>query len=258
MSMNQAKIATSVLFALSSSTALAQDFHNGFYIGLNSGASFVTGQTNSELITGVNFINPVSSTTRYRDEDSARGYNGGISLGWNFYADREYVYGIELSGNASSNTANQTFWNFTPDAGLPDLINFQESWKIRYTVDLTFKPGVLISDSAELYGILGVSTAELKTKLKNLVPVLAGSSPLTFNDSKDVYGFVLGAGAHKQLCNHFGLFTSYQYTYYGSKHLSDGVEGNPSNGNDNFQNFIKHRKLRVDTNVFKIGLVYTF
>lgn len=258
MSMHQAKIATSVVIALSSGTALAQNFQKGFYIGINSGAAFVTGQTNDKFITAPNFYNPTSLTTHYRDEASQRGYDGGVFLGWNFYADREYVYGLELSGNTYSNTANQTFWNFTPDVDAFNLINFQESWKIRYAFDLTFKPGVLISDSSELYGILGVSTAKLKTKLKNLVPNSAGSSPLTFSDSKDVYGFVLGAGLNKQLCNHLGLFTSYQYTYYGSKHLSDGVEGNPGEGNDVFQTYVKHRNLRVDTNVFKVGLVYTF
>lgn len=258
MSLNQATVATSVLFALSSGTAIAQNFHKGFYIGINSGASFVTGQTDDKFITGVNFINPERMTTRYREEDSQRGYNGGVLIGWNFYVDREYVYGIELSANEYSNTAHQTFWNFTPDANVNDLINFQESWKLRYVFDLTFKPGVLISDFSELYGIIGVSTSKSKTELKNLVPQLAGSSPLTFHDSKDVYGFVLGVGAQAQLCNHLGVFTSYKYTYYGDKHLSDGVEGNPGDGNEDFQTFIKHRKLNVDTNVFNIGLVYTF
>lgn len=258
MSIHQAKIATSVLIALSSGTALAQNIHKGFYIGINSGAAFVTGQTNDKFINAPNFINPISLTTHYRDEASERGYDGGVFLGWNFYVDREHAYGLELSGNTYSNTANQTLWNFTPDANGLDIINFRESWKIRYAFDLTFKPGLLISDSSELYGILGVSTAKLKTKLKNLVPNLAGSSPLTFSDSKDVYGFVLGAGAQTELCNHLGLFASYQYTYYGSKHLSDGVEGNPGNDNQDFRTFIKHRTLRVDTNVFKVGLVYTF
>lgn len=53
--MNKARMAITVALALSSSLALADgfQFQKGFYIGANTGASFVTGQTYSEL----HFIN---------------------------------------------------------------------------------------------------------------------------------------------------------------------------------------------------------
>lgn len=260
MSVHQAKIATSILITLSAGTVLAQPFHKGLYIGANTGATFVTGQIQDKFVNGVNFINTERESTLYRNEDSERGYNGGILVGWNFYVDPQFVLGIEINANAFSNNAYQTIWNFTPDIDGNDLINWQERWKIRYTADFLFKPGVLISDSTELYGIIGISYAEVKTQLKNLVPSLAGPNRLTFNNSSDVYGFVLGAGLTKQLCNQLGFFTSYQYTYFGNgqDHLADGVEGNFDGQDQDFRTFLKERKLKVDANVFKVGLIYTF
>ncbi len=254
------KIATALLFTFCTGTALAQNFHKGLYIGANSGATFVTGQIQDTYITGINFINDERLTTFYHNEASERGYNAGILVGWNFYVDPQFVLGVELNGNAFSNNAYQTFWNSTEDLDDNDLVNWQESWKIRYTADLLFKPGVLISESTELYGIIGLSYAELKTQLKNRLPAFAGSSRLTFNDSNNIVGIVLGAGLTKQLCNQLGFFTSYQFTYFGTGEtdLANGVQGNSFGQNEDFRTFVRDRKLKVDASVFKVGLVYTF
>ncbi len=264
--MNNARMAITVALALSSSMALADvfQFQKGFYIGANTGASFVTGQTYDELRLSNTFPGPFAgSKTVFRDEASARGYNGGAFLGWNFYVDREYIYGLEISGNAYTNRAHQTFWsegNQTTPTPV-HILNFEESWDMKYSADITFHPGVFVSDSTALYGILGGSIAEIKTNFKS-VSHAPGVRDRSNDESETLYGFVLGAGVQKQLCNRLSMVASYQYTYYGDHSLRNHHIPLPAPtlrqaGESNF-NGVNHRTLTVDTNVFKLGLLYTF
>jgi opacity protein-like surface antigen len=272
MSLNHARTATAVAIMLSSGVTLADGFQKGFYVGANTGASFVTGQTNSELTRGIEFLGFLENTLGtglpegfadpivFRDEASARGYNGGLFVGWNFYCDHEYVLAVELNGNLYSNRGYQTWWTY----GENSLLNFQDSWNLAYSAELTFKPGWLISNTTELYAIMGVSVAQVNTELKNLLSdTLTPGDSASVKDEKTIYGFVLGAGIQKQLCNRLSAFSSYEYTYYGKASLSDGAEGsigeNENNGNSfEFGTQITDRKLRIDSNVFKVGLIYTF
>lgn len=267
MSINYARISAAVAMTISSSAALADGFQKGFYIGLNTGASFVTGQTYDDLSRTGNVIvsgTPVTiSNTTYRDEASARGYNGGILAGWSFYSDRAYIYSIEASGNLYSNRAHQTYWTLgdaTNGIGY-DVLNFEESWDLTYSADIVFKPGYFVSETTQLYAIMGASVAELKTQLKNLTSNTAFDNKLSFEDTKTLFGFVLGAGIQKQLCNHLSFFTSYQYTYYGHQNLSDGVAGELLLDRQAISGTFlttADRSIRIDTNVFKVGFTYTF
>lgn len=240
------KTTAAISLALSSCSVLASnfEFQKGFYIGANTGASFVTAQTQN-----VSSIDNVQGLTRTiaRHEDSARGYNGGVLLGWDFYADKEYIVGVVASGNAYTNRGFQTYSN--PGAVVPQ--HFQESWKMNYSADLNFKPGWFISESTELYALLGASVARIDTEYKNFVFYGYDNKPL--EQKKTLYGAVLGAGVQKQLCNRFSVFASYQYTYYGKTRLNDVVI-NTEGGLISTD----HRKMRIDTNVAKIGLIYTF
>ncbi|MBX9587459.1 MAG: outer membrane beta-barrel protein [Gammaproteobacteria bacterium] len=261
--MNKARMAITVALALSSSLALADgfQFQKGFYIGANTGASFVTGQTYDELRLDNLYPSFLAGTkTIFRDEASARGYSGGAFLGWNFYADREYIYGFEISGNAYSNRAHHTTWSIGQYNGgvvLANVLNFDQSWDMRYSADLTFHPGVFISESTALYGILGASIAEISTNFKE------SGRHQNNEESNTLYGFVLGAGIQKQLCDRFSMFVSYQYTYYGDPSLRDHhipipvVPALRQVREDDF-NGVHHRTLTLDTNVFKLGLLYTF
>lgn len=267
MSYHSARIAATVAIAFFSNITLADAFHNGFYIGLNTGASFATVQNNDfpEYGTGFQVLNRafIPSPAHFRDESSARGYNGGALIGWNLYCDHQYVYSIEASGNLYSNRAHQSFWTIglTTNSYFYTRANFEESWDIRYSADLVFKPGYLVSNTTELYGILGASVAGLDTKLENLSPDTAYLNHLTFEDSKTLVGFVLGAGIQKQLCNNLSFFASYQYTYYGKQDLSTGLAGYiippVENPPIDLQTYVE-RSICLDTNVIKVGFTYTF
>lgn len=262
MSTNFARIATTVAIALSSTASFA--FHSGVYIGLNTGAAFVTGQTNDQLVYGSGYnggspLGFVLNDVNFRDEDSARGFIGGATIGWNFYCDRQYLYTVELNGTAYSNRAHQTWWDIavaTSNRGI-DAINFEESWDLTYSADLVFKPGYLVSDTTQLFGILGASVAQLKTKIKNLTLNTVYDNDVTFDDNKTVWGFVFGAGIQKQLSNCLSFYTSYQYTYYGRESLEDAVAGFINEGPSDLTSRVD-RSIRVDSNLFKVGFTYTF
>jgi opacity protein-like surface antigen len=278
MSINYARMASAIVLAVSSTVTLAavpsQEFLKGFYVGINSGASFVTGQTFSDLDRGPDFLTAINNGigiqlptgfadgTNYRDEASSRGYNSGIFIGWDFYCDREYIYGVEISGNLYTNRAYQTWWNI----GIDGIINFQDSWDLTYSADVVFKPGWFVSDSTKLYAILGLSIAGLNTELKNLAVNNQSDNVSLRDDNQTIWGFVLGAGIQKQLCNHFSAFASYQYTYYGRTELdtfaveSDQIQTDNETGDIVFDasSSVQNRELRIDSNVFKLGLIYSF
>jgi len=309
MSKTYARIAAAVTLALSSSVALAavgahQEFQKGFYVGVNTGASFVTGQTYNKLgdrhRVRDNHDNHGEPATRggnfegenliFRDEASARGFNGGLTLGWNFYCDCEYIYSVELSGNLYSNRAYQNIWaedrNFhgprQEDEHISERnINIEESWDMTYSGELVFKPGFFISDATQIYAILGGSVAQVKDRVTLLSDFdrrhhrdgdenhkkKRDHNSNSHEDSETVYGFVLGAGVQKQLCNRLSFYSSYEYTYYGRTSLDSSRVDNIRNhdwdvrGDDEDcvrRNLLSDRKLRLDTNIFKVGLLYTF
>jgi opacity protein-like surface antigen len=255
MTIKQARIAAAAALALSSSVAMADgfQFQKGFYLGANTGAAFVTGQTYAHILHSETFSGPVGTDIQasIREEASARGYTGGITLGWDFYNDREFIYGLALSGTAYSNRAYQTSNSVDQYYG---LINLEESWDLQYSADLTFKPGWFISDSTELYAILGGSVAQVTVDLKNVTPLDTFRRPLTFANKATLYGFVVGAGVQKQLSNRLSAFAAYQYTYYGRAKLDPAFVS----GTSEWPLFASGRELRLDANVLKVGLVYTF
>lgn len=270
MSMNLTRMAVVAAIALSSSATFA--YHHGFYVGLNTGAAFVTGQTNDVLSYGDGFSSTglgfVPNDISFRDEASARGFIGGATIGWSFYCDREYIYSLELNGTAYSNRAHQTLWaiGYSDTDPFLDGLNYEQSWDLTYSADLVFKPGYFVSETTQLYGIVGASAAQLKTKIKNLTLNTVFDNDVTNEDKKVIYGFVLGAGIQKQLCTCLSFYTAYQYTYYGKHSLEDATSGLEIANNveqrqvvalDDFTTHLD-RSIRIDSNMFKVGFTYTF
>lgn len=267
MSMNFTRMAAVAAIALSSSATFA--YHNGFYIGLNTGAAFVTGQTNDTLSYGDGFggtvLGFVPNDVNFRDEASARGFIGGATIGWSFYCDNEYIYSLELNGTGYTNRAYQTFWTlgYANTEAQIDALNYEESWDLTYSADLVFKPGYFVSDTTQLFGIVGASVAQLNTRIKNLSLNTVFDNDVSDEDNKVIWGFVLGAGIQKQLSNCLSFYTSYQYTYYGKQDLGNATSGLLSEipqarqTQDDLTTNLD-RSIRVDSNVFKVGFTYTF
>lgn len=251
MTLRFARKATIALLALSSTAAVASHVHKGFYVGANTGTSYVDGEHFTKLIDTQTETQPDFTPVIYRDDAGARGFSSSLFAGWNFYCDRGLLVGIDLSADIFSNQGRFTEYLQTPI----HKINYQESFNLNYAINTTLQPGWLINDCTVLYGILGYSYARMDVVAKNLYIPSAGTSALESKHGDTIHGFVLGAGIRRQFAKYVSVFASYQYTHYGRTCLSNIRSGEGLN----FSPFeLKERSITLDSSVFKIGMAVTF
>lgn len=231
--------------ALTSGSLLANNnlIRKGFYFGANVGSAFITGQQYNEI---TNAVPP----TVYRNEASARGYHGALFAGYTFYCDCRFTMGLDLSVNAYSNRGRFTQHLFTEFS----QTHFQESFDLNYAINLTVHPGWKINDCTVFYGVFGYSHAKLEVETKNLLPDNPTDYPLQFEDTETLHGFVVGIELDRQLTCQFSVFAGYEYTYYGNASINDATEGL----NSETPRHLTDRSLTLDSNVFRMGVAYTF
>lgn len=232
--------------ACSSSSLFAHYAHallKGFYVGANVGSAFITGQQYNQITHDV-------PPTVYRNEASARGYHGAAFVGYQFYNDCRFTMSMDLSADFFSNRGRFTQHLYTDT----NRTHFQESFDINHAINLTVHPGWKINDATIFYGVFGYSNARLEVEAKNLLPETANESPLVFDDHETLHGFIVGAGLQRQLTCQFGVFASYQYTYYGNASINDAVTGTGTEA----PRYLTDRSLTLDSNVFKMGVVFSF
>ena len=110
------------LFLTASSAFASAPLQTGFYVGGNSGASFVTNQASGRVtVRNEQTVTVVPGTTislddhvsgRFAEESTIRGYNGGALVGWNFYCNESWFHGVELSGDFFSNRGHYNISEF--------------------------------------------------------------------------------------------------------------------------------------------------
>lgn len=250
MTLSFARKATIALLAVASTTICASPLHRGFYVGANTGVSYVDGEHFTRLV-DTNTETPDFAPVVYRDDAGARGYSSSLFAGWNFYCDRGVLLGIELSGDIFSNRGRFTEYLQTP----LHKFNYQESFNLNYALNTTLQPGWLINDCTVLYGILGYSYARMDVIAKNLYLPSAGDSAVESKHGDIVHGFVLGAGIRRQFAKYVNVFASYQYTHYGRTKLNDITSGE---GLLYSPVTLTDRSITLDSSVFKIGMAVTF
>lgn len=288
ISRKQLLLAAGLILSASSAFASAP-LQTGFYVGGNSGASFVTNQASGDVRLTLNDDGDRDTVRSiYRNESSIRGYNGGAFVGWNFYCDESWFHGVELSGDFFSNrgafaisSLYETYYQ--PGEGPTDIdlhtSNFKDVYDMEFALNLAFKPGAKINESTVLFGIIGASWARFDSNIERtriedrrrgpaniVVPVAHqdGDDHHHHHDNdneQDLWGFVLGAGVSTQITHYLSAFGSYQYTYYGNTDL-DGYNNrhhHEGEGNSNRPEVrITDRHSTVDTNIFKVGIAFNF
>lgn len=224
--------------------------HNKYYVGVNTGASFVTNQS----------FDHYDSDTPYwhdlREESSARGYNGGVMFGYNFYCDCNMMLGAELSFNMYSNRGRYTDNFYNPDNSKHS--NFEFSHDMEYSWHLTLRPSFIITPCTLFYMNLGVGYAKVNFKAENKIYANADPYPNRFSSDETKYGFTLGAGLQKRITNCISVFAEYQYTYYGDFCPDKVKQGGTMVPVEQPEGTFTNRGAVIDTNVFKIGMMYTF
>lgn len=304
MKLSKRQLLLAAGLALAASTASADPLQTGFYVGANSGASFVTNQVTG-TVSIFNLEEYDSVRARYNEENSIRGYNGGIFAGWNFYCDERWFHGVELSWDFFSNRGTSAHdLEYVNVATYGELVaampvqhveldddvdvkvaNFEEIYDLEWALNLVFKPGVKVSDNTVFYGIVGASWASFDSQSsrisnrrhhRNVSSIAVSHNEEEHHDhdkdhdsDDDLWGFVLGAGLSTQVTHYLSFFGSYQYTYYGKTDL-DSFKEKISDHRGGHNNLVvqhhdapafvrvKDRQVKVDTNVFKVGLAFNF
>lgn len=274
---------------LSASSALASaPLQTGFYVGGNTGASFVTNQATGHLGLLVETSGNVNDEVHalYKEESSIRGYNAGAAIGWNFYCDESWFHGVELSGDFFSNRGQYAFdLAYVRELSAIDAdvraANFKDVYDLEFALNLAFKPGAKINESTVLFGILGASWARFDSEIERIrhsdfdsvsaAPAVEDRVVAHQNNGRhhhhdedqtqDLWGFVLGAGVSTQITHYLSAFASYQYTYYGTVDLDKERSRERTGGEapaTTVRAEISDRSSIVDTNIFKVGIAFNF
>lgn len=243
--------------AFAAVSASAASIHTGFYAGLNTGASFLN--NTSKTVYNLSADNEALGITM-REDSSQRGFNGGIFSGYNFYNDGTMMVGAELSFD----------WNSNNGYYADDYIvtNNESTYSMRYDFNLTIQPGVCITPCAWMFMKLGVAYGCFCDDYENLHSGLVSGAKVV-NTDEGLFGWTLGAGLQRAVTDNFSLFTSYQYTYYGTCDMNVAKNGTrinvmtaPAAGNILEQEGAISAKIKrdakLDQSVFKIGAIYTF
>jgi len=140
-----------------------------------------------------------------------RGYTGGGAIGYSYLFHQQYFVGLEFDFNANSNTAY-----FASGAS---TAAFTDATKINYHADLTFIPGVMLTDTLAGYFKIGGSVAWICDQL---------ISPVGYNPFYAYYftntrlgGVAAGLGLKKFLNPHLAIFSEYVYHDYNNAHFSN-------------------------------------
>lgn len=283
---------------LTASTAFASaPLQTGFYVGGNSGASFITNQATGHIGLRIDTERDESRNVGddvhalYKEESSIRGYNGGAFVGWNFYCNEDWFHGVELSGDFFSNRGQYAFdLAYVREVSNVDIdvraANFKDVYDLEFALNLAFKPGAKINDSTVLFGIIGASWARFDSEIERIrhrdsnyvrPSLFPGALAVAHQDEdgdnrgrhhhndndheEDLWGFVLGAGVSTQITHYLSAFASYQYTYYGTVDLDNERSRQRSGDSDDNSRVhvrVSDRHSIVDNSTAKVGIAFNF
>lgn len=233
--------------------------HTFYYVGLNSGASIAHFQgtdnySDTEDQPQLPPPPPPPYTAHHKNEVSARGYNGGLFFGYNFYCCGDLVLGLELSGDLYSNRGYYTinYWNPNNNA----YSGFEFSFDVDFSLHTTLRPQFFINDDNLVFAQIGLAYADINVRAANLIASNVGNNINPVNSREATWGLTLGVGIQHRASCHISTFASYEYTRYRNICLKDVVQA--SQGDDVVFGAFTNRDAFVDTNLFKMGMIFTF
>lgn len=231
-----------LLFGMSALLISSSSFSNVVYKDVNSDFKhwYIAGKAG--LLQGSFYQNYLDQTDAIPQNISVNtqqnGYTGGLAIGYLTPTDKNYLLGGELSANLDSHQS--TYQSGGANSAFSDTI------QIKSHIDLTFTPGILLTESVRSYLKIGVSYAAIADYLTS--PVGFSSTMTSYNSHKNLYGIVVGLGAAKYLSNHWSLFAEGNYRDYGTVTLAP------------FQNFSANytHTAHVYASSLEVGAAYHF
>jgi opacity protein-like surface antigen len=172
-----------------------------FYLAANVGA--FQGSYDQKLLDQLDIIPGDIGLT-----SEQHGYTGGLAIGYSKVVNQQYIVGAELSGNLDSNHAYY--------AEGSSAISINDTTEIKNHIDLTFVPGVLLTDTVTAYLKLGVSVASAQDSVNSPTYLTPGiPTMVNYTTNKNITGFAGGVGIKKFLNDRFAVFIEGNYHDYG-------------------------------------------
>lgn len=215
---------------LSSSCTYAWQHQNRYYLAGNLGifqANFNNTFNDQTDVIPQNIEQPVNQ----------QGYTGGLAIGYRQFCNN-ILLGGEFLVNVDGNSA--TFASGAANTA------FTDKSQIRAHADLTFTPGMMLTQTLLGYFKLGLSLAYMQDNLNS--PISYTPSYESAHSNKYVPGLAAGIGVSQYLCNNLSLFTEANYHDYGSVDFSNF---------DNFTASYSHKSHVYSYDVV-VGLSYLF
>jgi outer membrane immunogenic protein len=242
----------------------------GFYIGANGGYGWGRWDSNS-----IAAIFPDGVTTN-ADPD-VQGWFGGVTAGYNWQANQQWVLGVEgdfdWSGEKASDSSSSTTSAPSPiGTGLCDIhapctttavTTTANKWEKPWFATLRARAGFLVEPTWLVYGTGGLAFAETKFSTSSATtttttdgvgdivnpnsPFLTGSPVTTsaaFSESQDRVGFAVGGGVEKLLAQNWSVKAEYLFMDFGKHTFLAGT------GDDTSINLVE--------NVIRVGVNYHF
>ncbi len=198
------KLICIVILEFISTSALASSYDK-FYVAVDAG--IFQADFNNKYIDRTDVIpqNIEQPSIQY-------GYTSGIALGYSRLMSQNYFIGGQLSANFDGN--NASFQSGASNTSFSDQINMSHHF------DLTFVPGLVLSNSIATYLKLGISYALLEDEINS--PAGFNSTIMThYHSNENAIGFAAGLGIAKSLTDHISLFTEANYHDYGTIDYAD-------------------------------------
>jgi outer membrane immunogenic protein len=210
---------------------------SGIYVGVGVGGAFdMIGQDYVHYDTG-----SVDSTGS-DDKRGGSGLIGTVSAGYDWHVRDRWVVGAftDFDFGASEHKETDNWYGATP--GMAEwTITHNNTWTVGGRV------GLLTTNTAMVYGLLGYSRADVDVKLH---AEQSGSGSVDASKNFDFDGLTVGAGLEQELGNGFFLKGEYRYTTYGDESFGTHKELDPTKSEtDTFD---------LDTHSIRASLVYKF
>lgn len=145
------------------------------------------------------------------DSVQQNNYNAGLAIGYSKLFYNQYLLGAELSGNLDSH--NALYQNGAAGIAITDTT------QINHHIDLTFVPGMMLSQSIAGYLKLGISFASLQDNLTS--PTGFTPTIMSFNSNANATGFAGALGFKAYITDHVTLFAEGNYHDYGNVNFSN-------------------------------------
>lgn len=258
-----------LIIALSAAAILPahayQTFFSGPYIGLNAGYS--VGNSRSTLSTtyvpGSYFgVSDISQLNNDGTKNlSLHDFTGGVQAGYNYPISSDVVIGIEADFNSLSSSESHTItvpYLTAPESTFTLYTKTQTDWLF------TLRPRIGYVANCTLFYITGgLAVTQLKTNNTFSDDYQFGTPDFSnanesASASQSKVGGVIGGGFEYAFTQNLSVKGEYLYARFGHVSSDGSVSLNPIYTNDDPVPAPFHYSADFSTNIFRLGLNYTF